>query len=408
MTPALAELSRARCRDLLLAEANPADAPALERLANLLFDCLHLDYRVQQEQLKQGFEQLRRDPQPGQGGSAQALAGHLGRLLEQGHYRRIETAELQRALQLEAVFRVRLHVRLEDFCCLELYAKGSRESVLQASDWLGLRRRPKTVQYYERVVLFSCLRQAPRREVGVESGLERQVHLKLFENIPAADIEMLLPNTEVGMRPIDHAVIFVPALLGGVGALLKLSASLALLWVLVLFWLGFREKPPDRLDRAAMIACAVGIFAFGSHVWRQIARFRHRKTEFLRTLSENLYFKNLDNDAGVFHRLADEAEEEECKEALLAFVHLRRAARALTEQELDGTIQAWLRQQGARVGSLDTSEGLRQLAELGLVQRIEGRFHALDPQAALALLEERWARYARRSWEPEPSPLEGC
>ena len=31
---------------------------------------------------------------------------------------------------------------------------------------------------------------------------------------------------------------------------------------------------------------------------------------FLQTLTQNLYFKNLDNNAGVFYRLLDEAEEE--------------------------------------------------------------------------------------------------
>jgi hypothetical protein len=35
----------------------------------------------------------------------------------------------------------------------------------------------------------------------------------------------------------------------------------------------------------------------------------------LEALKENLYFRNLDNDAGVFHHLLDAAEEEEVKEA---------------------------------------------------------------------------------------------
>ena len=36
----------------------------------------------------------------------------------------------------------------------------------------------------------------------------------------------------------------------------------------------------------------------------------------METLTRNLYFKNLDNNAGVFHRLANDAEEEESKEAI--------------------------------------------------------------------------------------------
>ena len=36
----------------------------------------------------------------------------------------------------------------------------------------------------------------------------------------------------------------------------------------------------------------------------------------MKALSDNLYFKNLDNNAGVFHTLIDAAEEEDIKEAL--------------------------------------------------------------------------------------------
>ena len=37
----------------------------------------------------------------------------------------------------------------------------------------------------------------------------------------------------------------------------------------------------------------------------------------MKALSDNLYFKNLDNNAGVFHHLIDAAEEEEVKEAIV-------------------------------------------------------------------------------------------
>ncbi len=38
----------------------------------------------------------------------------------------------------------------------------------------------------------------------------------------------------------------------------------------------------------------------------------------MKTLTDNLYFKNLDNSTGVFHHLIDTAEEEEFKVAILA------------------------------------------------------------------------------------------
>ena len=75
--------------------------------------------------------------------------------------------------------------------------------------------------------------------------------------------------------------------------------------------------------------------AFGGFLVRQFTKFKNRKIQFMKALSENLYFRNLDNDAGVFHHLLDAAEEEEVKEAVLAYHFLRTAERPLTAAELD-------------------------------------------------------------------------
>jgi Protein of unknown function (DUF3754) len=43
--------------------------------------------------------------------------------------------------------------------------------------------------------------------------------------------------------------------------------------------------------------------ALGGYLVRQFTKFKNRKIQFMKALSENLYFRNLDNDAGVFHHL---------------------------------------------------------------------------------------------------------
>jgi hypothetical protein len=66
-------------------------------------------------------------------------------------------------------------------------------------------------------------------------------------------------------------------------------------------------------------------------------QFKNRKIQFMKALSENLDFRNLDNDAGVFHFLLDAAEEEVTEE-VLAYHFPRTAARPLTAAELDRRI----------------------------------------------------------------------
>ena len=73
---------------------------------------------------------------------------------------------------------------------------------------------------------------------------------------------------------------------------------------------------------------------------RQVTKFKNRKILFMKALSENLYFRNLDNDAGVFHHLLDAAEEAEVTEACWPTTSCARA-RAAHRRGLDRRIEAW-------------------------------------------------------------------
>jgi hypothetical protein len=53
-------------------------------------------------------------------------------------------------------------------------------------------------------------------------------------------------------------------------------------------------------------------------IFKQWSTFKNCKLRFMKALADNLYFKNLNNNDVVFHRLIDSAEEE-CKEAILAY-----------------------------------------------------------------------------------------
>ena len=67
--------------------------------------------------------------------------------------------------------------------------------------------------------------------------------LKLFRNVPAADLEMLFPNTEVRIKPLDMLLIGVLAAVGGIVVwMTKLLGTLLLLGSLLAFWLGLRAR----------------------------------------------------------------------------------------------------------------------------------------------------------------------
>jgi hypothetical protein len=111
----------------------------------------------------------------------------------------------------------------------------------------------------------------------------------------------------------------------------------------------------------------------------------------MKSLSENLYFRNLDNDAGVFHHLLDAAEEEESKEAVLAYHFLRTAADPLTSAELDGRIEEWFARRWEATLDFEVDDGVGKLRRLKLVDDAgQGRLAAVPLDEALRRLDEAW------------------
>ena len=115
----------------------------------------------------------------------------------------------------------------------------------------------------------------------------------------------------------------------------------------------------------------------------------------MKALSDNLYFKNLDNNAGVFHTLIDAAEEEDIKEALLAYTFLLKSESGLSAQMLDEQIEHWFKSKYQCVLDFEISDALEKLVRMRLVtcsNEIEGNevYSALSLEHAKTILDKRW------------------
>lgn len=201
---------------------------------------------------------------------------------------------------------------------------------------------------------------------------------------------MLFPNTEVRMKTTDKLVIGVPAAISGVVVVSsKLGATMVLLGAAGAFWLGVRDEPVV-IDQTALIALATGFAALGAYLWKQFSNFKNRKILFMKALADNLYFRNLDNNVGVFHRLIDDAEEEESKGVILASYFLLTRGEATADQ-LDQVIEAWLQEQGSDAVDFEVSDALAKLKRLGLAeQQDDGRWRSVPLDAARAKLDVLW------------------
>jgi hypothetical protein len=369
------------------------------RLAQMLAQIFHFEFHALLEALEASYTDLdpdvdtRRVDVP-RGNEQRPFVELLDGLLEKANYERISKADLNQALNESSLFKIRLHVDFTDFAEVSLFARGQSQRSEVLPTWFGLGSRHIEFTNFDRVVVFLKIRddyQNPTPELShCRAGATL---LKLFRNVPRADLEMLFPNTRVRMRLMDKLFIGVPALVsGGIVFTTKLGASLVLLGSLFGYWLGLHDQPAE-LNQAGVMVLLAGAATLAGYLWKQFSNFKNRKIRFMQALTQNLYFKNLDNNAGVFLRLINDAEAEESKEALLAYYFLLISPVALTRAELDRQIESWFEARWDCSIDFEVGDALQKLRRLGLVVESAGELTAVDLVSAIGLLDKRWDNY---------------
>ena len=239
-----------------------------------------------------------------------AFARDFATVLNAANFETITDQDLQDALKEESLFKVRLAVEFNDFAEVVFYRRGESQKTEMLRSFWGLRKKQIQFTNYDRVAIFIRFKdeqyflEKGKMPVGFEPN---STIVKLFQNVPKADLEMLFPNSEVKMRPIDKLIIGSSALIGGAVVLVtKLGASILLLIALIAFWGGWRSEEV-HMSQQHFITFAIGMGVFGSFIFKEWSKFKNRKIRFMKALADNLYFKNLDNNAGVFHTLVDAA-----------------------------------------------------------------------------------------------------
>lgn len=296
----------------------------------------------------------------------------ISALLEAANYRELSIDDIQRAMEEQALFDLSVSVNLDDYDRLMVFRRGAQPRKMKLKRWLG-RFGEREVDFvnYDRVAL-----------VFSENTPGSDVHFKLFQNVPRHDIEILLPEPQVRMRLKDKLIIGVPAVVGGFVVLLtKLGPTLLLIGSLLAFWMGMSEKKVE-LDQGVLIALGVGLFALGGHLWRQFGALKNRRLNFLKVLTENLYFKSLDNNSGAIQQLLDTAADEEVKEVFLVYSFLSSDL-STSIAELDVRIEQWLAETFGCDVNFDIEGAADKAVNLGLATKQGENYQALSAGLAL-------------------------
>jgi hypothetical protein len=218
------------------------------------------------------------------------------------------------------------------------------------------------------------------------------VLIKYFRNIADWDLHALYPDVRVVMSMFDKVFLSVPALAGAVPILLNLASTVTVLFVVIGFYLGVSAAVEDDQMKTAFAAMS-GLVALIGFVLRQWLRYQRQALKYQKELTDNIYFRNVNNNAGIFDYIIGAAEEQECKEAFLAYYFLRTAKSPPTQAELDARIEAWLTETFSVDVDFEVDDALAKLDRLGLLQRDGDRLSAPPPREALVRLDGVWDNY---------------
>ena len=319
-------------------------------------------------------------------------------VLRRANFIEVPHEEIERAHREHALVPVNIEATIEHYRDIRFFRRGHHLETFEISEWFGWRKRSLQAVVYDDVVLMVTMKSDDAAPNGKKKRKSKArpgaMLLKYFRNIASADLNALFPDVRVVMGLRDQLFIGVPALLGGVPILLKLASTLTVLFVVAGFYLGFSTAvQEDELGTA--LAALSGLVALGGFIVTQWVKFQRQSLMYQKLLFDNIYYRNVNNNAGIFDYLIGEAEEQECKEAFLAYRFRLAPADGSTQDELDRRIEAWLKKTFGADADFECNDALGKLDRLGLLRRDGERLFVLPLNEALGRLDQVWDEYFR-------------
>ncbi len=295
-------------------------------------------------------------------------------LMARGNFLRVNSEQIDAAIADRSHWGINLAVNFQMFEQLAIYYRGD----LSGTRFLrrlrsALRSEAVEVPIYQRLIVIFRLRSCP----GVKRLLDTDdVYIKLFKDIPQLDLDMLLPGTQVKMSLVDRVRILLPTLSGLSIAVWKIVQG-----ALLVAAAGFYTS-------LAFLGLIGGTLGYGV---RSFFGYLNTKQKYQLNLTQSLYFQNLDNNCGALCRLVDEAEEQEAREAILAYYVLWRLApeEGWSTAELDHRLERYLLRAAKRAVDFEIDDALAKLQRWSLIEPVaDGRWRALPPAAGRKKLAE--------------------
>jgi hypothetical protein len=396
------DLAELLCRDR---QVKAQEREPFRQFCRLVSAVFHFEYLQQLEELKDAYAPFDPDsetrpleplaPQERHGQMGEVF-DKFGALMERANFRKLTREEVERAVhEIPSDWGLPTDVDLRVFERIDIYARGDVMGERTRRRWWKLWRREKIkLPLYARVVMALKVKKGRRIPRDVDTD---DIFLKIFKDVPKADLEMLLPGAKVKLSKLDRSLIAYP-LIAGVGLLA---------WNIVQ---NIRGKDTVLTEVLGALGGALvswsAVAAFGGYGYKSYYSYQVKKQDYNFRLTKSLYYQTLDSNTGVLMRVLDEAEEQECRETYLAYFCLWKYAPpgGWTAEQLDDYVELYLEGNANLKVDFEIGDALDKLERLGLVKKDGGSYRAVPLEKALEVLDWRWDNYFKYN-NPEPEEM---
>ncbi len=376
------------------------------RLARLLGAIYHYEYFDRLETLRNDYFYFNPDLPHDMGVDPAALArahdemvATLVGVLREADFTEVTPDDLARSHRERHALKVEIEIPIEDYREVRLFRRGHHRAKVEVADWFGLRKREVEIDVYDHLVLMVMVK--PASEIASARRARRlaksrlrpgTILIKYFRDVARGDLNMLFPDVRVVLSLLDKVFLGLPGIVGGIPILLKLLPAVSVLAVVIAAYLGISGTLHEDDTRQALAAVSA-LVALGGYLTHQWLKFQRQSLKYQKEVADNVYFRNINNNAGALDHLVGSAEEQECKEAFLAYHFLATAAAPPTQSALEREVADWIKQTFGAAVDFEVGEALAKLERLELLRR-DGDTIAVSPlDEALAALDRRWAGF---------------
>lgn len=391
-------------RKRVLIETLSADNPDLANVFRLLAATLNFEAQARVEGLKDLYHPLDPDAEARDRDTSFAAFDRfetsLVEALTRANFHEIDHNDVRAHEATRLLTGLKVKTSVAGIRRIRYFARGAHGERVERKLLLGLSRKIVEANVFSDVVVFVGFKsedeigRADRKAFAeMRRGMRPGAALvKHFRNVAMAELVTLHPGARPSMQNTDRLFLGVPAIAGGVPVLANLWPALTVLFAVIAAYFGAGFViDNERLTRA--VGALGGLVALIAFVMRQRLKVEAQSLKYQKRLADTVYFRNIANNAGVLDLIVGAGEEQDEKEACLAYWALTRAGKPLTKSELDKAVEDGLRARFSVELDFEIGDAIAKLERLGLIAKSGDLYQALPPSQALEKLDSAWDNY---------------